>query len=148
MRILVDGDACPVKAELILLAKKYHLEILIYIDVNHFLEDDYAKIIYCDQGSDSVDLMLLNKSKVNDLIITQDYGLACLGISKKLSVFNFFGEEFNNNNIDSLLFSRYVNARDRKNGRYTTIKPRTIKDNENFYLKLDCFIKNILEDKE
>ena len=83
MRILVDGDACPVKSIIIEIAKKYHIEVIIFASTDHYININYAKIIKVAPGRDSVDLVLINSSKENDIIITNDYGLASLALSKR-----------------------------------------------------------------
>ncbi|MFW6410338.1 MAG: hypothetical protein ACOCZR_04775 [Halanaerobiales bacterium] len=44
MRILIDGDACPVIEEAEEIAKQYKLELIIFTDITHQLTSDYAKI--------------------------------------------------------------------------------------------------------
>ncbi|MEI3509043.1 MAG: DUF188 domain-containing protein [Bacilli bacterium] len=43
---------------------------------------DYSKIIYVDQGNDSVDLYIANTVKKDDIVITQDYGVATTVLAK------------------------------------------------------------------
>lgn len=141
MKILVDGDACPVKEEIINLAKKYQLPIIIYIDVSHIIEDCYASIIYCDKGKDSVDFELLKDVEKGDIMITQDYGLASLGLSKGSYCFDFFGKEYTKETIDSLLFSRFIAGKARKQKiKMSNPKARKPQDDTNFYLKVDTFL--------
>lgn len=35
MRILIDGDACPQKEDILDIARKYHKEVLLFIDYAH-----------------------------------------------------------------------------------------------------------------
>lgn len=114
MRILVDGDACPVKEILIEIAKEYELEVQIFFDSAHIYENDYAKVIICDKGADSVDYVLLKELKKEDIVITNDYGLSALALTKLAYVVSFSGLVINNDNIDGLLNSRYMSAKARK----------------------------------
>lgn len=52
--------------------------------------------------------------KENDLLITQDYGLSSLAISKGAIVLHPCGKIININNIDTLLVNRYLNRIERK----------------------------------
>lgn len=115
MRILIDGDACPQKEEILIIARKYKKEVLIFIDYAHEINTSlYDEVIHCDIGSDSADMQIINKIKNNDLLITQDYGLASLALSKKVIVLHTSGMIIDLNNIDELLFRRYGAAKMRK----------------------------------
>lgn len=115
MRILIDGDACPQKEEILLTAKKYHKEVILFIDYAHEANcESYDEVIYCDIGSDSADMQILNKVQANDLVITQDYGLSALVLSKKAIVLHVSGNIIDENNIDGLLFRRYKGVKLRK----------------------------------
>lgn len=82
MRILVDGDACPNKEDIKEIAIKYDVDMIVFVDYAHMIEDDYYQVRQCDIGQDSVDMAILNETQSDDLIITQDYGLAGLILSK------------------------------------------------------------------
>lgn len=114
MRILVDGDACPNKNEIKFLAKKYQIEMLVFIDYAHVLEDNYYTVIECEVGHESVDMAIMKEIKKDDLLITQDYGLASLALSKGAKVLHITGMSINELNIDSLLMSRFVSAKQRR----------------------------------
>jgi len=115
MRILIDGDACPQKEDILSIANKYHKDVLIFVDFAHEINDQlYTEVISCDVGHDSADMQILNKVQKNDLVITQDYGLAALVLSKGAFVLHISGMIIDNNNIDELLFRRYGGAKLRK----------------------------------
>ena len=133
MRILVDADACPVKEEIIRVGKKYGLEVLYFVDVNHQLKSDYAKIFVVDQGADSVDLALINQMAKDDIVVSQDYGVATLAIGKKGYVLLPSGKELHQDNIDMHMFERHISREERKRGRRgSRHKKRTSNDNERF----------------
>ena len=115
MRILVDGDACPQKEDILLLANKYQKEVLLFIDYAHEVDVKlYNEVIYCDVGSDSADMEILKRVQANDLVITQDYGLSALVLSKKALVLHVSGMFIDEGNIDELLFRRYGSTKLRK----------------------------------
>ncbi len=117
MRIVIDADACPkgVKSICIELAKKYKLEVIMVVDTAHELRGDF-KVIQVEKGDDSVDLEILKISNKNDIVITQDYGLATIILEKTHSVIHPNGFIYNKFNIDSLMFSRHMSAKIRANG--------------------------------
>lgn len=133
MKIIIDADACPVNNICIDFAKKYNIEIHLFFDTSHQFESDYAKIHICDKGNDSVDYEILKIIAKDDLVVTQDYGLASLVLSKNAMAINQNGLVYNNNNIDTLLQTRYIGQKMRKAGLRTKgPSKRTIDDDKKF----------------
>ena len=87
MALLVDGDACPDLPAIKDLAWKYQVEMTVFVDYAHFIQDDYFRTILCEVGSDSVDLVLLKQVQANDLIGHQDYGQQVQIVIKRAKVF-------------------------------------------------------------
>lgn len=138
MALLVDGDACPDLQAIKSLAKLYNIEMNVFVDYSHNLQDDYFKTILCEVGSDSVDLVLVNRIHDGDIVVSQDYGLASLALLKGAKVLHVSGKIINNDNIDELLMSRYVSAKQRKNGkRLSGSSKRTYEVREYFLQQLD-----------
>ena len=85
------------------------------------------------KGADSVDFALINLLKKDDIVITQDYGLAAMAINKASYVINQNGLIYSNENIDRLLYSRHISKKIRKSGGRTKgPKKRTKEDDLNF----------------
>ncbi|TCK98480.1 hypothetical protein EDC19_0902 [Natranaerovirga hydrolytica] len=133
MKILVDADSCPVKEIIITLAKKYHLEVYMFFDTSHIYSNDYAKVIIVDKGIDSVDFKLIGYLTSNDIVVTQDYGVATIALSKNAFVINQNGFIYDENNIDTLLFERHLSKTQRRLGKKTKPhKKRTPEQNKSF----------------
>jgi uncharacterized protein YaiI (UPF0178 family) len=132
MRILVDADACPVKNEILKVAKEHQLEVHMFFDNSHVYEDGYSTVYILDKGADSVDYFLINKTQAGDIIITQDYGVASMGLAKKAHVIHQNGLIFDEFNIMGLLTKRAMNQKLRKHTRVKGPKKRTQKDNQQF----------------
>ncbi|ERJ12105.1 YaiI/YqxD family protein [Haloplasma contractile] len=116
MKLLVDADACPVKEQIVKIAKEFQLEVVMFIDTSHIYHDGYSKVITIDKGRDQVDFALINYLNENDIVISQDYGVACMALSKHAFVLNQNGLIYTNENIDGLLQTRYVNQKMRNAG--------------------------------
>ena len=101
MRILVDGDGCPVIDIIQETAELYQAELIVYTDLNHQHKLEYGKLLTVDQGYQSVDMELYNNIRKDDIIVTSDYGLAALALSKQADVISFSGREF----TDCLLYT-------------------------------------------
>lgn len=117
MQIYIDADACPVVALTISIAKEYNVPVVLICDTSHVLEKYDAQIITVEKGADSADLKLANKVSKEDIVVTQDYGLAALCLGKGTVALNQNGLIYTNDNIDSLLFSRYANKKQRMQGK-------------------------------
>ncbi len=132
MRILVDADACPVKKEILSLAREFNLEVLMFFDNAHVYEDGYSTVYILDKGADSVDYFLINKIIPSDIVVTQDYGVATMALAKEAFPINQNGLIFNNDNILGLLNQRAFNQKIRRHKNMKGPKKRTTNDNIKF----------------
>ncbi len=133
MQILVDADACPVKDIIVRTAKKYKVPVTMIIDTSHELSDGYSTVITVDKARDSVDIKLINLLKREDIVVTQDYGVAAMGLGKGARVLNQNGLTYTDDNIDRLLFERHLGQKVRRaGGRTRPIKKRTGENDEVF----------------
>lgn len=142
MRILVDGDGCPVISIITEVAADQNLELIVYTDLNHQHQLDYGKLKVVDQGFQSVDMILCNKIEAGDIVVTSDYGLAALSLSRGAKVLGFSGREFNDQNIERLLAKRHYQFKQRqRTGRHTSHKKRTETDDRRFTKQLLKLLK-------
>ncbi|EHJ07879.1 YaiI/YqxD family protein [Staphylococcus simiae] len=117
--IIIDGDACPVVDSIVDLTTETGIFVTIIRSFSHFSNQQYPKhvsIVYVDDGPDAVDYKIVKLSKPEDIIITQDYGLASLLIDKVTTVMHHNGKVYNHQNIQQLLDKRHLNAQIRKQG--------------------------------
>ncbi|MRH42538.1 YaiI/YqxD family protein [Aquibacillus halophilus] len=146
MRIYVDADACPVKEIIIEESVKENIPVKLVKSYSHFSPQDDplgAESIYVDTGADSVDYRIMLLAKTKDIIITQDYGLASLALSKGCTVLHHKGFLYTNQNIDELLNTRHANAKARRSGKKTKgPKAMTNEDKEKFRNLFIKIIKN------
>ena len=145
MKILIDGDGCPVIDLTINIAKKFDIDVIIMCDTSHIFNKEGAKTMVFSKGADSVDFALINLVKKDDIVITQDYGLAAMAINKAYYVINKNGLIYTNDNIDRLLYNRHISKKIRKSGgRVKGPKKRSNEDNINFENTLIGICKNSL----
>ncbi|MFT9487694.1 YaiI/YqxD family protein [Tepidibacillus infernus] len=116
IKILVDADAMPVKKEIVNVAKEFHLPVIMFADTSHLIDDGYSKVITVDKGRDSVDMKLVQYVKANDIVITQDYGVATMVLAKQAFAMHPNGFLFQADNLDQLLFERYLSQKSRRAG--------------------------------
>ena len=106
MEVFIDADGCPVTDLAVGLARQYHISCSIFCDTAHRIERDGAVTITVSKGADSVDFALVNRIHAGDIVVTQDYGLAAMCLSKQAIPIHQDGMVYTNENMDSLLFFR------------------------------------------
>ena len=116
MRIFIDADGCPVVDITVSVAAKNNVECIIICDTSHIINKEGTRTITVEKGADSVDFALVNMVKPGDIVITQDYGLAAMCLARKAIPINQDGLVYTENNIDQLLFSRYLSKKIRNAG--------------------------------
>lgn len=119
MKIYVDADACPVKESIVKIAKAEKVSVVFVKSFAHFSNDEAmegVETIYVDTGNDAADYKIIQLATKGDIIVTQDYGLASLGIAKGCQVIHHKGFLYTNDNINQLLETRYRSAMERKGG--------------------------------
>lgn len=136
MHIYIDADACPVKDIIISEATQRLLAVTIVTSFSHFstvLQPASVDTIYVDNGAEAADYRIMRLIKKDDVLVTQDYGLASLALAKGAIVLHQTGFRYSTENIDQLLQSRYLSAMQRKSGKRTKgPKAFTNEDREKF----------------
>lgn len=133
MKIYIDADGCPVVRNTVKLAKQFNISCVIICDTAHRIEHDGAETIVVEQGADSTDFRLVNLIGEGDIVITQDYGLAAMCLSKQAVVLNQDGKQYTGENISGLLEFRAIGKKIRRSGGRTKGMPkRTMQQNLNF----------------
>lgn len=144
MRIIIDGDACPGVFIIEKIAKKHNIAVKFYCDINHFISSDYSEVKIVDSGFQSVDMYIMNETKKNDIIVSQDYGVAAICLSKKAKVINPKGYIYTENNIEKLLEERHISQKIRNaGGRFSGPKKRTKEDDLRLAANLERLITEI-----
>lgn len=116
MELFVDADGCPVIDLAIQLARQFHIPCTLLCDTAHHLDRPGAKTITVSKGADSVDFALVNLVQAGDLVVTQDYGLAAMCLSRHAIPIHQDGMVYTNENIEGLLFFRAAAKRIRNGG--------------------------------
>ena len=143
MKIYIDGDGCPVIDITIKIAREKQIECILITDTAHTFDKYDIEVITVSKGADSVDFALVNMIKKRDIVITQDYGLAAMCLAKQAIPINQNGIVYNNENIDSLLFTRYLSKKIRMaGGRLKGPSKRNPQNNEAFEKVLRETIEN------
>ena len=131
--VLIDADGCPVVDLTIRICHAHSVPVLILCDTAHRIKRDGAETIVFDKGADSVDFALVNRVRPGDVVITQDYGLAAMCLSRRARVLNQNGLEYTADNIEWLLEQRHHNKKLLRAGKHLKgPAKRTKEQNEAF----------------
>lgn len=103
VRILIDADACPVVDLAVDIAREHRVEVILLCDWTHELSREGVTTLVVSKGADSVDFALVNRVEAGDLVVTQDYGLAAMCLSRRALVIDQNGRAYTDENIDALL---------------------------------------------
>ena len=118
MRVLIDGDGCPVTRLTAELCAAACIPCLIFCNTAHEFDIPGTQTILCDKGADSADFVLTAKALPGDLAVTQDYGLAAMLLSRGIRVLHQDGWEYTSQNIDLLLAQRHAARKLRAAGKH------------------------------
>lgn len=135
MKIYIDADACPVVSIAEKVAAKFQIPVTLLCDTNHILQSDYSDVIVVDAGADAVDYKLISLCTKDDVVITQDYGVAAMALGKGAAAIHQSGKWYTNNNIDQMLMTRHLNKKARRASHKNHVKgqkKRTAEDDKMF----------------
>lgn len=149
MQIYVDADACPVKEILVAEAKRRNIPVTMVADTSHELYDGYSRVITVDKARDSADLKLINLVRAGDIVVTQDYGVAAMALSKRAHPIHQSGMLYTSENMDQLLFERHLGQKARRSGGRTRgARKRTAGDDRAFEQALCALLDRLAPGKD
>lgn len=135
MKILIDADGCPVVKQATQIAKENNIDVVIFCDTSHIISSDYAQIITVSKGADSVDFALVNKVESGDIVVTQDYGLAAMVLSKGGRTITQNGMIISDSNLGLLLTTRYESKKARMSGTHLKGPKKRSAQNDEAFIK-------------
>lgn len=148
-QIIVDADSCPVKQEIAAIGMQFGSEVLMVASFDHELPQlDGVRTIQVDRSDQSVDIYIANQISSRHILITQDYGLASLGLAKGAIVLSNRGQIYTDYTIGFLLERRHEQARKRRSGKHSKgPRPFTADDRDKFRHTLTKVLENLQENQ-
>lgn len=146
--VLVDCDACPVVKLVEKLAKEFNIPVTLLCDTNHVITSDYSEVKVIGQGADAVDFALITLCRKNDIVVTQDYGVAAMALGKGAYCIHQSGKWYTNENIDQMLMERHLAKKERRSNKKNHLKgpkKRTVEDDEHFAESFRRLIKEAMQ---
>ncbi|PXW91834.1 hypothetical protein DES38_104270 [Streptohalobacillus salinus] len=135
--IFIDADACPVTDIVIDVASIQNKQVRLvksYAHFSHKRYPEFVKEIYVDSASEAADYRIMSLIQKGDVLVTQDYGLASLALTKEAKVIHPSGNHYSTETINRLLESRYLNQQLRKSGAKTK-GPRAFTERDRAHFK-------------
>ena len=151
MKIFVDADACPVVRIVENIAEKYKVPVTLLCDTNHVLSSNYSEVMIVGAGADAVDFKLISLCRQGDIVVTQDYGVAAMALSKKAHAIHQSGKWYTNENIDQMLMERHLAKKARRTSSKNHLKgprKRTEEDDVRFAESFERLVGKVVEDGE
>ena len=146
MKVMIDADACPVVDIAVRLCIQFHTDCVLLCDTAHQIHREGAQTLIFDKGADSVDFALVNRVVSGDIVITQDYGLASMCLAKNAVVLHQDGWQYDQYNIDALLFQRHASRQYRAaGGRIKGPAKRKVTQDEAFYNALKRLLQQTVQ---
>jgi uncharacterized protein len=146
-RVVVDGDACPVKAEIARTVRALGATALLVSSHAHVLvPEPSVEVVTVDASDQAADLYIANVLTKRDVLVTGDYGLAALGLARGSAVITPRGKVIRESDIEGLLAQRHFSARQRRGGMRTKgPKAFTDEDRDRFQQKLTTLLLGMQE---
>jgi len=144
--LLIDGDGCPVTETAVRLCNQYGIPCVIFCDTSHEFYREGVQTMVVDKGADSVDYAIANRVCRNDVVITQDYGLASMCLAKGCRVLHQDGWEYTADNIEALLLVRHESRKHRAaGGRWKGMKKRRVQQDRAFEAALSALLQTAVQ---
>ena len=144
--IFIDGDACPVKDEVMKVAQRH--DILVFLVSNQWLrlpvDQPLLKKVLVSEGPDVADDWIVAHSGPGDVVVTADIPLAARCVDNKARVLSPTGKSFAEDSIGMTLAVRNLMTGLRETGEMTSHVPSfTAKDRSRFLSALETTLQSI-----
>ncbi|SHE72199.1 YaiI/YqxD family protein [Desulforamulus putei] len=143
-KILIDADACPktVLSIATRICDEFLLELWTVASFEHNISSQ--RHIVVGNAAQEADIQIMNLTRRGDIVITQDWGLAAIILSKGAGAISPWGKIFRESTIDFMLEEREMKARHRRaGGRTRGPRKRTIEDDLRFEAQLRKLIEEM-----
>lgn len=141
--IFVDADGCPVKDEVLRVARRCKLKSTFVANAWMRLpEDASVALIVVSDGFDAADDWIVEHASEHDIVITTDIPLAARCLQKKARVLNAKGHVFTDDTIGTALANREFSSQMREHGLMAGgPAPMSDRDRSQFLQKLDQLVQ-------
>ncbi len=137
--IYVDGDACPVKDEVVRVAERFNVPVVLVSNSGfRSRRSDLVRQVIVPEEPDAADNWIADHIDEGDIAITSDIPLAARCLEKNADVLGNDGRPFAEHNIGEALAMRDLKSHLRETGDIKGYNPSfTKKDRSRFLQALD-----------
>jgi len=143
--LYVDGDACPVKAEIYRVAERYGLKV--FVVANNWMrvpDDPRIELVTVADGLDVADDWIADHAGLGDIAITADIPLAARCVKNGARAIGPSGKPFTEDSIGDVLATRNLMTELRETGEIQGGgRPFSKQDRSRFLQALDTVIQSI-----
>ncbi len=118
-RILVDADACPVKDEVVRVAERHVLAVVLVSNSWHRGDHWLVEKVVAAEGADAADDLIVERARAGDVVVTADIPLAARCLAKGALPIDPRGRLFGEANIGMQLAMRDLMKTLRETGEIT-----------------------------
>lgn len=135
--LIIDADACPVTREAISVARSRGVPVLLVANMSQNLSRYAGKpgvdIVQVGAGRDAADFAVVERLSADDIVVTQDIGLAAMVLGRGARAVSPRGRLFMMATIDAELALRHAEQKHRRaGGRTKGPSPFLEEDREHF----------------
>jgi len=148
IEIFIDGDACPVKDEVYVVATRYGLPVALVANKRQSVPRDFGVEMVVVEGTpDAADDWIAEHARAGDVVVTADIPLAARCLAVGARVLGTSGRPFTEDSIGGALASRELGSNLREAGVITGGPPPiSPKDRSRFLSKLDELVQRGLRE--
>ncbi len=142
VRVIVDADACPVTRDAISVAGRHGATVALVANTTQNLDRLAARsgieMVQVSGGRDAADFAIVEMLQPDDVVVTQDVGLAAMVLGRGARAIGVRGRIYHLATIDAELEVRHEQAKLRRaGGRHKGPAPFTDRDREHFVEQLE-----------
>lgn len=147
--LFIDADACPVTREAISVARRAGMQVTLVANSTQNFEKhtrrDGVDAVQVSGGRDAADFAIVERVTADDIVVTQDIGVAAMVLGRGAGAISPRGRIFYQATIDIEMEVRHAEAKHRRAGGRTG-GPRafTDEDREHFESQLERLIRDRL----
>jgi uncharacterized protein YaiI (UPF0178 family) len=148
VQLLVDGDACPVKDEVYVVATRYRVPVALVANARMYVPDGFGLEMVVLQGTpDAADDWIAEHARTGDVVVTADIPLASRCLATGARVLGTNGRPFTEDSIGGALATRELKSQLREMGVQSGgPRPLSGKDRSRFLSKLDELVQRSLRE--
>lgn len=118
--LFIDADACPVTRDAVGVARSRHVPVVLVgnetQNLGRHLGREGVEAVTVSKGRDAADFAIVERLHADDVVVTQDTGLAAMALGRGASAVSPRGRVFSLATIDAELAVRHAEQRHRRSG--------------------------------